>query len=182
MPKIVPDVRRAAIESFRRRVAARGWKALEIRGLASSCGIAAGTLYNYFPSREAIAAAALHEDWLEVRERLQPFPAGNSAMENLHIIFRELAGFSRRYRRLWASTTAATDPAGEGVIDSELRRMQQDLERIVARAIEGHEAVEGIDAAFLPKFAARALEQWSRDPRTSWKSLSGILGRLIASP
>jgi AcrR family transcriptional regulator len=182
MPKIVPDVRRAAIASFRRRVAARGWKALEVRSLASSCGIAAGTLYNYFPSREAIAAAALREDWLEARRRLRTFPAGNSALENLRLIHGELAGFSRRYRKLRSSTTAASDPMSEGPIEGELHRIRQDLERIAERAIAGHPAARGIDAAFLPKFTARTLEQWAQDPRTSWHELSGILGRLIASP
>ena len=160
----------------------QGWKALEIRGPRVLLRHRGGNAVQLLPLSGSDRGGSPREDWLEVRERLEPFPAGNSAMENLHITSRELAGFSRRYWRLWASTTAATDPAGEGVIDSELRRIQRDLERIVARAIEGHEAVEGIDAAFLPKFAARALEQWSRDPRTSWKSLSGILGRLIASP
>jgi AcrR family transcriptional regulator len=182
MPKIVPDVRRAAIESFRRRVEARGWKALEVRSLASSCGVAAGTLYNYFPSREAVAAAAISEDWLEARRRLRAFPAGNSAMENLRLIHGELGDFMRRYRRLWASPTVAPDQAGEGMVAGELRRIRQDLERIAERAIEGHPAAEGIDAAFLPKFTARTLEQWAQDPRTSWRELSGILGRLIASP
>jgi AcrR family transcriptional regulator len=182
MPKIVPDVRRAAIASFRRRVAARGWKALEIRSLASSCGIAAGTLYNYFPSREAIAAAALREDWLEVRERLQTFPAWNGALENLRLVHGELGDFMRRYRRLWASPTAAPDQAGVGLMSGELHRIRQDLERIAERAIAGNPAAKGIDATFLPKFAARTLEQWAQDPRTSWHVLSGILCRLIASP
>jgi AcrR family transcriptional regulator len=174
MPKIVPDVRREAIAAFRRRVATRGWKALEIRSLAASCGVAAGTLYNYFPSREAIAAAAIREDWLDASRRLQTFPEGSSAIENLRAVHGALSRFMKRYRRLWFS--------GEKVLAGELSRVRHDLERIVARAIEGNPAAEGIDAVFLPKFVARALEQWAQDPRTSWRELAGIAGRLIASP
>jgi hypothetical protein len=60
-----------------------------------------------------------------------------------------------------------------------LRLIQRELERIVTRAIKEHGAAEGIDAAFLPKFLARALMHWAREPQVSWRMISGILSRLI---
>jgi AcrR family transcriptional regulator len=179
MPKIIPDVRRAALAAVRRHVAAQGWKAFEIRSLAASCGVAAGTLYNYFPSREAIAEAVIREDWLETSRRLRAFPESSSTTENLRVIHTELTAFARRYRGLWADAAADTCRTGRHEMAGGLRRIQKELERIVAHAIEERGAAEGIDAAFLPKFLARALMHWAREPQVSWRMLSGILSRLI---
>jgi AcrR family transcriptional regulator len=179
MPKRIPDVRRAALAAARRRVTAHGWKAFEIRSLAASCGVAAGTLYNYFPSREAIAEAVIGEDWLEASRRMRAFPESRSATENLRVIHAELAAFTRRYRSLWADAAAQTHRTGKHEVAGALCRIQKELERIVAHAIRGRGATEGIDAAFLPKFLARALMNWSREPLVSWRMLCGLLSRLI---
>ncbi len=179
MPKIIPDVRRAALAAVRRHVAARGWKAFEIRSLAASCGVAAGTLYNYFPSREAIAEAVIREDWLESSRRLQALPESSSATENLRAIHAELTAFARRYRGLWADAAAETYRTGRHGMAGTLRLIQKELERIVDHAIKERGAAGGIDAAFLPKFLARALMYWARQPQVSWRMLSGLLSRLI---
>lgn len=179
MPKIIPDVRRAALAAVRRHVATHGWKAFGIRSLAASCGVAAGTLYNYFPSRDAIAEAVIREDWLETSRRLQALPKSSSATENLHVIHAELTAFARRYRGLWADAAAETYRTGRYGMAGALRLIQRELERIVTRAIKEHGAAEGIDAAFLPKFLARALMHWAREPQVSWRMISGILSRLI---
>ena len=36
-----------------------------MREAARRCGVAVGTLYNYFPSKDALAAAVMLEDWHE---------------------------------------------------------------------------------------------------------------------
>ena len=179
MPKIIPDIRAAAIAAVRRSAAVRGWKALQIRTLAASCGVAAGTLYNYFPSREAIAAAAIREDWLEASRRLRTLREGSSAMENLRAVHGELVGFMRRYRTLWSDAAGNQDRKGGNEVGAELRQILEELDRIVDRAIGEQRAAGSIDAAFLPKFVSRALVQWAQDPRVSWPMLSGIVGRLI---
>src|SRR5664279_5264160 len=38
-----------------------GWQSTTTRGIAVSAGIATGTLFNYFPTKEAIAAALVAE-------------------------------------------------------------------------------------------------------------------------
>lgn len=179
MPKIIPDVRSAAIAAVRRGAAARGRKVLEIRRLAASCGVAVGTLYNYFPSREAIESAAMREDWLDASRRLQTFREGSGAMDNLRAVHGELVGFMKRYRTLWSDADGNKDRMGGNEVSAERRRILEELERIVARAIGEHRAAKGIDDGFLAKFVSRALVQWAQDPRVSWPMLSGIVGRLL---
>lgn len=178
MPKIITDLRGAALAAVRRDVAVRGWKALEIRSLAASCGVAAGTQYNYFPSRGAIAAAAFREDWRAVSRQARSFPHGGSTTENLRTVYESLARFRARWRKLWTEPAPHAARGGGDELADELSRCQADLEEIVARAI-GHRTKGGIPPSLLPKFIAGALVHCSVDPRSTWQSISAIVERLV---
>lgn len=44
----------------------QGWEAVNVRAVASACGVAVGTLYNYFPSRDALVAASVESVWKDI--------------------------------------------------------------------------------------------------------------------
>lgn len=178
MPKIISDVRGAVLAAVRRNVAARGWKALEIRSLAASSGVAAGTLYNYFPSREAIAAAAFREDWRAVIRHARSFPQGGSATRNLRAVYEAFTSHRKRWAKLWAEPLPRVVQKGGNEFADELRRCRLDMEQIVAREI-GHHGKKGVEVSLLPRFIAGALMHCSADPRSSWRSISKIVDRLV---
>src|SRR5438309_2229709 len=60
--------RRRILESARRLLAERGFDAVTTRDIADAAGIAAGTLFNYFSTKEAVLAA-LARELLEVVHR-----------------------------------------------------------------------------------------------------------------
>lgn len=179
MPKLIHDVRGSVIAAVRRRVAVEGWKALEIRSLAASCGIAAGTLYNYFPSRQAIAAAAIREDWMDTEGRMDGAMERGGVPERLEAVYRGLAAFMGRYRKLWMDVAADAGRMGGDEVACERRDFQARLTRRIAGALGPSAAAEGVDGAFLPEFLARAFVHWAQDPRGDWDLLSGIVRRLI---
>ncbi|MEG2417982.1 MAG: TetR/AcrR family transcriptional regulator, partial [Eubacterium sp.] len=47
---------------------AHGLQAIEIRRVASECGIAVGTVYRYFPSKTALLMATVESIWKEIGE------------------------------------------------------------------------------------------------------------------
>lgn len=53
--------RQRILRSARQLLAARGFDATTTRDLAQAAGIAAGTLFNYFPSKEAVLSALARE-------------------------------------------------------------------------------------------------------------------------
>ena len=82
MPKIIEAVPGKILDTVRARVAAEGWEALNIRSIAANCGIALGTVYNYFPSREAILAAVIGRDWKAAENRIRTcFASGGAAID-----------------------------------------------------------------------------------------------------
>lgn len=63
MPKIIENLEQRLMEEARRQIRESGYGTMTIRSVASSCGVGVGTVYNYYPSKEALAAAFILEDW-----------------------------------------------------------------------------------------------------------------------
>src|SRR5205823_3044424 len=58
-----------------------GWHDTTTRGIASSAGIATGTLFNYFATKEAIAAALMAEALEKAAERFRTGDRGDHSLE-----------------------------------------------------------------------------------------------------
>ncbi len=70
--RMAPEQRKAHLRAAARRVFAhRGFDAATLEEVAQEAGIAKGTLYLYFPSKEEIFWAAVRERMLELRQRAQ---------------------------------------------------------------------------------------------------------------
>src|SRR6516162_4121986 len=69
----------AARDCFRRA----GFETATTREIAAAAGVAAGTLFNYFPAKEAIATALVAEALGEARRRFEGRPRGDSLEEDL---------------------------------------------------------------------------------------------------
>ena len=63
MPKLIINVKEHIIEVAREILISQGYAAFNIRDLAEKCEIGSGTVYNYFPSKIAIANAVIMQDW-----------------------------------------------------------------------------------------------------------------------
>ena len=63
MPKIIENLEEKLIQEAMRQVREVGYGATTIRSVAKACNVGVGTVYNYFPSKEALIAKFLLEDW-----------------------------------------------------------------------------------------------------------------------
>ena len=59
MPKIIDNVRERAIAEARRLMLEESYENLTIRRVAAGLGVAVGTLYNYFPSKDFLIAGVM---------------------------------------------------------------------------------------------------------------------------
>ena len=58
--------REAILQACRRIVAEEGVQALSMRRVAEACGIALGTLYNYYADKNALVLATVESIWREI--------------------------------------------------------------------------------------------------------------------
>jgi len=106
MPKILANQREVFLENARRILAEEGYSALSIRYLAKESGVATGTLYNYFHSKEELAACIMLEDWRQTLDRMHDcVAASGSFRDGLLGLSRCIAVFVSDYRPLWLQYT-----------------------------------------------------------------------------
>ena len=101
MPKLIDNVRGRAIEEARRVLIEEGYAALTIRGIAQKLGIGLGTIYNYFPSKEYLAAGVMLEDWQELTKEFESAHAGAAAETVIEDLFRMVHTFTLCYSPAW---------------------------------------------------------------------------------
>src|SRR5437764_371941 len=75
--------RRRIVEAARRLFARDGFDGAATRDLAREAGIAAGTLFNYFPTKEAVAMSLAAEALTEARDSCDGKRRGESLEEDL---------------------------------------------------------------------------------------------------
>jgi AcrR family transcriptional regulator len=100
-----------------------GYDAVQMRDVATSAGVALGTIYRYFPSKDALLAAAMVE-WMEDLERRLGLrgPQGDTTAERVYdVLRRAVATMERQPRLAEAVITALTsddDAAGKASIST----------------------------------------------------------------
>jgi len=144
------ETRERIVEIAAKLFTSDGWENTTTRGIAAAAGIAAGTLFNYFKTKEAIVTAlmseALQEAQAEVRKRQDRHEPLEEQLFSL--IWTELRSL-RRFRRFL--------PAAAETVLSPMRRSSDESPGEVLR-LNHLEAVERIIAAHgipapLPPFA-----------------------------
>lgn len=117
MPKIIPELRQALLAAARKRIVDSAEHDLTMRQIAADCGVAVGTAYNYFPSKEYLLAGLMLEDWQETCRNLESAAREVSGpIEGLRSMEDALRSFVARYSPTWrnyAGRQKEGGPVGE---------------------------------------------------------------------
>ncbi len=170
MPKILESVREQLLETARAQVAEKGYEKTTIRSVASECGIAVGTVYNYFPSKDMLIASYVADDWREYLERMNGFSTDDpeSFFRN---IYDSLNEFSERNRSLFSDRDAAkvfsaSFPQRHGILRDQL-----------ANIILPFCGKDG-DAGFTAQFTAESLLTWTM-AKAPFSQIYSIIKKII---
>ena len=167
MPKIIKDLPEKLIEETRRQVMEVGYAALNIRTVAQNCGVGVGTVYNYFPSKEALVAQFLLQDWRKSMEQIRNGARECSGGEGvLSVIYQELRDFYMRYEDLFHAASA-TIPAPP-------RQYHAILRNQIAQVLR-----PWCDDDFTADFSAEALLTWTVEGK-SFSQIAGLLKKVMA--
>ena len=113
MPKILDNPKEKLLEEARRQVEEKGYSAMTIRSVAKACHVSVGTVYNYFPSKEALVAVYMLEDWKTCLAAIEASSKNNAGAEPiLACMYEQLSAFAARYDSLFSDKGAAAGAAG----------------------------------------------------------------------
>ena len=57
------------LKTSRELIRQQGWSAINIRSVATACGVSVGSIYNYFDSKSALVSATVESVWREIFRR-----------------------------------------------------------------------------------------------------------------
>lgn len=110
MPKIIEDVKNKILRAARERLLRGDLSSFSARGIAEDCGIAVGTIYNYYRDKENLLAAVMAQDWqAEMEKAGEAVAAAPSVEAGILCLYEAMVAFSRVYESVWAAY-----PTGEG--------------------------------------------------------------------
>lgn len=111
MPKKLENIREKAIAETRKVLEEQGYQMLAMRDIAQKCGIAVGTMYNYFPSKEYLTGCVVLEDWNATYECMTGAAAGadmiGHGIHNIYDMMREFV-LQHQYLTSFNSSEAKT--------------------------------------------------------------------------
>ena len=152
MPKIIENLHRDILAKTKKQVAERGYKNTTIRSVAAECGIAVGTVYNYFRSKEILIASFMLEDWKECIKSIEAQPRENRRAF-LAFIYISLRKFAENHNYLFS------DPEATKVYSLVFPEWHKLLRNQLAELILP--ICMGDDQIFLAEYIAEALLTWT---------------------
>lgn len=169
MPKIIENVREQLLTVAKKQIEERGYANTTIRSVAGECGLAVGTVYNYFKSKDMLIATFVVEDWnsylSEIRRSETKDP--RKALKN---IYNALIHFSEKHRSLFSDPEAAK--VYSAVFSERHKTLRSQISQIIAPLCPN----ESCD--FTAEFVAESLLTWTvagKDFDSIFKVLEKIL-------
>lgn len=110
MPKIITDIKEKIISEAANIISSGDYSAFSARQIAKRCSIAVGTLYNYFPSIEALIITATEDEWSSVLADMdERCESVCSVSEGLDCILSGIRSFSDKYHSFLAAAIKSGD-------------------------------------------------------------------------
>ena len=113
MPKIIENLESRLLEEAKRQIQESGYGAMTIRSVAKGCGVGVGTVYNYFPSKDALLATYMLSDWNRCMDAIHAVSTySDTPTPVAKCIHDQLFHYAQRHQSIFRDEAAASAFAG----------------------------------------------------------------------
>lgn len=85
------------LQASRDLVREKGWEAVSIRSVAAACGVATGSIYNYFDSKSDLVAATVESVWHDIFHMQEKEPLFHSFTDCIEWIYESIKRGEQKY-------------------------------------------------------------------------------------
>lgn len=174
MPKVIDNVRGRAIAEAREELLLRGYEALTVRNIAKNLGIGLGTFYNYFPSKEYLAACVMLEDWQILVEKFEKDMPGRDADAVLFGLFEGIRSFSQRYISAWEEYGAHA--SSRSVVSHYHRQLVDQLTEIIRSTLSVQQQTA---EPWLASFLGEIILRFASETTVSYSEIEPAVTKLL---
>jgi len=171
MPKILENIRERLLAETQKQITEQGYAATSVRSIANACGIAVGTVYRYFPSKDMLIAYFVFEDWQRAMQTLKSRSA-EEPQERLRQLYDMLRTFSADHSRLFNDPEAKKTFAA--MFSERHAQLCSQLAEFLAPICRHAES-----PAFLAQYLAESVLTWTM-AGTPFEILYAVLEKLIS--
>ena len=129
LPRIIEDPRELILSEAKKILENEGYSQISIRRVAKECGIAVGTIYNYYPTKKELIIEMMTDFWEEYFCNIEPIL---NSQEGFYIklkkLFSDLAQFIKRFREIWLHHELYSSP---DYIESGLKRKNLYIDQLI---------------------------------------------------
>lgn len=169
MPKIIENVRELLLDTAKKQIKERGYANTTIRSVAGECGLAVGTVYNYFRSKDMLIATFVVEDWNSYLSDIRGANLSDPQMA-LHNIYDALIHFSEKHRSLFSDPEAAK--VYSAVFSERHKTLRSQISEIIAPLCPAE------SSDFTAEFVAESLLTWTVAGK-DFDSIFNILEKIL---
>ena len=178
MPKVIENIRETILMTAKDTLLSEGYDRLSLRGVSRQCHIAVGTIYNYFPSKLALIAAIMLEDWTGQMQKIQRACASaENAEAGIKSIFLNLREFALLYQDVWNMSMQSKEVRDEML--NGRSRHQTLIEQIVGVIRILLERFEISYDSFLPHFIATSLLTYVMEPDFDYEQINIVFKKIM---
>ena len=142
--------REAILQVCRRIVSEKGLSALNMRAVAQDCGVALGSLYHYFSSKDELVLATIESVWQDIFQRNQPTRTDLPFPEYVEWIFESVRNGVKEYLNFFTAHSLSVARTGKSNAKDTMEQYLSHLKTGMAEALHADSAVRSnaFSAAF----------------------------------
>lgn len=184
MSRIIDNPKQLILSKSKEILYSEGYQKLNMRNISKACGIALGTIYNYYPTKKELIMDMMTDYWHQYFYKIiEVSDSDCSFYDKLSIIFNELGVFIKTFKQVWLKPELYENP---DYIESGIEREGIYIERLVSlikdilvREMKDGNIQSSLDPYELSKFIVMNLITIIQMPIFQYSSFEGILKELI---
>lgn len=102
MPRVIENPKQLILSKAKEILYNQGYNKLSMRALSKACGIALGTIYNYYPTKKDLVVEMMTDYWQNYLDSVREIVNKNTDIYiKLNSVFNELEVFIQNFRQYW---------------------------------------------------------------------------------
>lgn len=174
MPKAIDDLHNTILREARPILVSHGYEQLTIRNVARICGVAVGTVYRYFDSKDELVSEILRNDWEPLKARMRSAAETvSNPVDGLYAISECIRDFIREYATAWAEyrTIYRYSPALNNAHEFFISDISEIVHPMMLRFFPDYDPV-------LSDFLARTVMAISAESTTKFEEIRPVFEKL----
>lgn len=112
MARVIENPKQLILSHAKEILYQQGYQKLSMRALSKACGIALGTIYNYYPTKKDLVFEMMTDYWQHFLDAVTAIIATDADIyQKLYQVFNELEIFISNFRQYWLTPALYGDQA-----------------------------------------------------------------------